>query len=498
MKQSKGTPRHTHQCARHSRKGRVFLRTPAKFLLTALLPLTFIASFYSGYVAHAQEGPQPEFIRDAEIENYLHELADPLYRAADVAPESVTIAIVKSNVVNAFVAGGMNEFFYTGLLQLTDSPEQLAGVIAHETGHIAGGHLIRGREEMRNASAQAILGMVLAVAAGATAGNAGLAAGALSGGQQIAERGYLSFSRSQEASADSAGMSFLDKANISTRGMLEFFKKLQGQEMLPSNRQMEYVQTHPLTEDRIDAVKQHLDNSPAALRDAKLAPKFYQMHERMKAKLLGYLQPETALLRYTDKDPRLTARYARAIALYQTSQSQRALDLTDGLIREEPDNPFFYELKGQILFENSRVGESVSYYKKANDLLPNSSLLRQAYGHALLETKDPTQLDLAIQQLLESNRLEDRTPATWRFLASAWGRKAELTKDQQYEGMVSYALAEEAVAKGEDKAAEQLADRAMKALTKGTPYWLRAQDIKLSTAAENDKADKDKKDKKNQ
>lgn len=480
----------------HGKPGKVSLWIKASALIT-LLFLGFY--FYSQNVSaqESRDGAQPEFIRDAEIEAYLRALADPIYRAADIAPESVTIAIVKSNVVNAFVAGGMNEFFYTGLLQLADTPEQLAGVIAHETGHIAGGHLIRGREEMRNASAQAILGMILAVAAGAAGGNAGIAAGALSGGAQIAERGFLSFSRTQEASADAAGMSFLDKAGISTRGMMEFFQKLAGQEMLPVDRQMEYVQTHPLTEDRIDAVKQHLDNSPPSLRDTKLAPKFYQMHERMKAKLMGFLQPETALLRYTDKDPRLPARYARAIALYQTNQLQRALDLTDGLIHEELDNPFFYELKGQILFENSRVAESVGYYKKANDLLPNSALLRQAYGHALLETKDPAQLDLAIQQLLESNRLEDRTPTTWRFLASAWGRKAELTKDQHYEGMVSYALAEESVAKGDDKAAGQLAERAMKALAKGTPYWLRAQDIKMSTTPDSDKADdKEKHDKK--
>jgi predicted Zn-dependent protease len=482
--------------------------TSWRVLLPALAVATFLALLAlaaapSLFEAEAQEsgsgGGGPEFIRDAEIENYLRALATPIYRAADVDPDSITIAIVKSNVINAFVAGGMNEFFYTGLLQLADSPEQLAGVIAHETGHIAGGHLIRGREEMRNASAEAILGMILAVAAGAASGNGQLAAAGLSGSQQVAERGFLSFTRTQEASADAAGMSFLDKAGISTRGMLEFFEKLGAQEDLPANRQVEYVQTHPLTQDRIDTVRNHWENSP--LKDAKLDPKFYTMHERMKAKLMGFLQPETALLRYTDNDTRISARYARAIALYQTTQIDHALTLTDSLIAAEPNNPFFYELKGQILFENGRVNESIGYYKKANDLLTNSSLLREAYGHALLETNDPTKLDLAIQQLLESNRLEDRVPITWRFLADAWGRKAELTKDPAMEGMVSYALAEEAVSKGEDHQAGQLAERAMKALPKGGPYWLRAQDIKLSTTPDSDKdkakdKDKDKDDNK--
>ncbi len=462
-----------------------------------LCALGFVLAFAPVYLLHAQEsgtrGDQPAFIRDAEIENYLHSLAAPIYRAADIDPKSITIVIVESGVVNAFVAEGMNEFFYTGLLQLTDSPEQLAGVMAHETGHIAGGHLIRGKEEMRNASAEALLGTLLAVAAGAASGNAGVAAGGAAGGSQMATRSFLSFSRSIEASADSAGMSFLDRAGISVRGMLEFFHKLAGQEMLPKDSQAEYVRTHPLTQDRIDVVQMHLDASP--LKDAKLADKFYTMHERMKAKLLGYLQPETALLRYSDNDPRLPARYARAIALYRTGQPDHAVALTDDLIKEEPENPFFYELKAQIQFENGRVEEAIVHYKKATDLLPDSALLQQAYGHALLESKDQgkdaSRLDLAIQHLLESNRLEDREPLTWRFLASAWGRKAEMTKDVRYEAMATYALAEESAAQGNDKAAGRLAERAMKGLPKGSAYWLRAQDIKLSTTPEDGDRKKD-------
>ena len=204
------------------------------------------------------------------------------------------------------------------------------------------------------------------------------------------------------------------------------------------------------------------------------------MHERMKAKLLGFLQPETALLRYTDKDQRLSARYARAIALYRTTQLPRALPLTDSLIQQEPAHPFFYELKAQMLFENGRVDEAVTLYKKAVDLLPESALLRVAYGHTLLESKNPAHLDLAIQQMTEANRIEPHDPETWRFLAAAWGKKFEITKDPRDEGLVSYALAEEAAAQGVDKEAQRYADRALKTLTKGTPYWLRAQDIKLS------------------
>ena len=444
-------------------------------------------------VVKAQESSdrnQPVFIRDAEIENYLRALATPIYQAADIEPTNININIVQSRVVNAFVAEGMNEFFYTGLLQLTENPEQLAGVIAHETGHISGGHLVRGKEGMENASGEAILGIILAIAAGVASGNTQVAAGALSGSQHIAERNFLSFNRTIEASADAAGMTFLDKAGISTRGMMEFFEKLSGQELIPSDRQSEYVRTHPLTEDRIDAVRDHLDHSP--LKDAKLANKFYVMHDRMKAKLLGYLQPETALLRYTDTDKRLTARYARAIALYRSGQADHALALTDSLIKDEASNPFFYELKAQIQFENGRVTDSIVSYKKANDLLPDSALLRESYGHALLESKDPDDLDRAITNLQQANRLESHAPSVWRLLAAAWGRKADATQDPQWQGMATYALAEEASAEGRDKPAAQLAERAMKILPKGSPSWLRAQDIKLSGAPDDDSSHHEK------
>jgi len=446
--------------------------------------------------AQAQDsegGVRLSFVRDAEIENYLRVMASPIYRAAGIDPKSITLALVQSNTVNAFVAEGMNEFFYTGLLQLTDTPEQLAGVIAHETGHISGGHLIRGKEEMKNASAEVLLGTLLAIAAGAASGNADVVAGGIIGGSQMAMRSYLSFSRAQEASADAAALKFLDSSGFSARGMVEFFEKLSGQELLPQSRQDEYVRTHPLTQDRIDAVRRHWETSP--FRDVKMPEKFSVMHERMKAKLLGFLQPETALLRFAEKDPRISARYARAIALYRTGKTDKALAMVDGLIKAEPDNPFFFELKGQIQFENGRIEDSLVNYRKATEMLPDSALLRQAYGHALLEAKDQekngTRLDLAIQNLLEANRLEGRVPMTWRFLAGAWGRKAAVTKDPAFEAMATYALAEEAAAKGKDKVARQLAKRAMKGLPKGSTYWLRAQDIKLSTEPDDKREDRD-------
>lgn len=428
--------------------------------------------------AMAQSAPRLEFIRDAEIESYLRQLATPIFQAASLDPTNISLVLIKNSTLNAFVAGGMNIFFFTGLLQASDSPEQLVGIIAHETGHIAGGHLVRGTTAMRNASAQAIIGALLGAAAGFASGNADVAAAAIGSSQQIAQRSFLSFSRAQESSADAAAITYLDASKISSRGLLEFMQKLGGQDLLPLDRQVEYVRTHPLTQDRINAISAHVNQSP--LRDAQLPENFRTMHERMKAKLLGFLQPQTALLRYTDKDPRLAARYARAIALYRTGQLARALPLMDKLLQEEPENPFFHEVKAQMLFENSRIEESVTSYAEAARLLPTSSLIRTAYAQSLLESRNDGRIDLAIQQLQEANRLEVRQPEIWRLLARAWGRKAELTQDKQYEPLASYALAEEAIARGADKEAKQFAERALRALPKGSPYWIRAQDIKIS------------------
>lgn len=430
------------------------------FAVCAFVPGTMMA-----------QGQGFSVIRDVEIERTLRDFGEPIFIAAGLNPSAIRLIIVKDTTLNAFVAGGMNIFFHTGLLQATETPEQLIGIIAHETGHISGGHLVRGSSAMKNASAEAILSMVLGTAAAVLSGNPQAGAAILTGGQQIAQRGILSFTRSQESAADAAGMRFLDVSRISAKGLLEFLQKLSGQELLPVDRQVEFVRTHPLTQDRIDAVRNHVKDSPFA--NTRVSPDLIERHARMKAKLLGFLQPEAALLRYAEKDARRSARYARAIAHYRKGDVEKALAGINTLIKEEPNNPYFYELKGQALFENSRVTEALPPYKRAVELLPNAGLLQAAYGHALLETQDATKLDEAIERLNRSLDTEPREPATWRFLATAWGRKSN-------EGMVAYCLAEEAQTRGDIKSAQQLADRAIKLLPKGSPYAIKAQDIKTA------------------
>ena len=408
-------------------------------------------------------------IRDVEIENILKEYGEPIWQAAGINPESVNVIIINDPTFNAFVAGGQNIFFHTGLLQAADTPEQLIGIIAHETGHISGGHLVRGSSAMKEASAEAILSMVLGTAAAVLSGDPGAGAAVITGGQSIAQRSILSFSRAQESSADAAGMRFLDGAKLTSKGLKEFLEKLSGQELLPVDRQVEYTRTHPLTQVRIDAVRYHVQQS--AFSDSKASKHIYDLHERMRAKLLGYLKPESALLRYAEKDTRLSARYARAIAHYRKGDVDKAEKAMLALTKEEPNNPYFYELMGQIYFENGDMGNAINAYKRAVELKPDAGLIEASYGHALLEGQNSRNIDEAIEHLNESLKIEPRESSTWRLLATAWGRKND-------EGMVAYCLAEEALSKGDIGSAHKIAERALKLLPKRSTYVIRAQDIK--------------------
>lgn len=423
--------------------------------------------------AFAQADKPLSFIRDTEIENYLRDLGRPIMQAAGLPLSNVSFVLVNDNNLNAFVAGGMNIYFNTGLLLQAANPDQLIGVLAHETGHIAGGHLVRGRAAMEKASAQALLATLLGVAAGVAGGDPQAGQAIIGGGQGLAQRSFLAFSREQESAADAAGMSFLDSAKLSSGGMLAFMEKLEDQELLPTDRQVEFVRTHPLTQDRVNNIRNHVAESPFSAN--QVPSRWVEQHRRMQAKLLGFTDPLQALSDYKATDAGFAARYARAIAQFKRNQLVPALAAVDGLLAEEPENPYLYELKGQMLFENGRGSEALPYYKKSVALLPDAPLLRTGYAHALLESKDATQIQNAITQLHESLRYEERAPFTWRLLATAYGRQGD-------EGASAYALAEEAMARGDAKAAAPLIQRAERLLPQGSPFRLKLLDLKASVA----------------
>lgn len=420
--------------------------------------------------AAQQQRREPlQFIRDAEAESIIRGFARPMFEAAAIDADSVEILLIKDNSLNAFVAGGMKLFLHTGLLMEADDASQLIGVIAHETGHIAGGHLIRGRDAMENASAEALLAMLLGVGAAIASGQPGAGAAIITGGTEMARRSMLAFSRAQESSADAAALSYLERAGLSARGLKVFLEKLAGQELLPPDRQAAYTRTHPLTRERIDTIEAHLQRSRNT--SAGIPSEINVQFLRLKAKLIGFINPSLALRRYPAEDDLIAARYGRAVALYQLGDLKAALPAIDALIAREPRNPYFYELKGQVLLENRRIADWLVPYRRSIELLPASGLLRAALAQALLETNNPAHLEEALKHLEVARQQEHGSPFVWRLFATAWGRKGQ-------DGLVAYALAEEALARGDRAMARHQSERAERMLPAGSPGWLRAQDIR--------------------
>jgi len=409
-------------------------------------------------------------VRDAEIENDLKGFATPVFEAAGLEAQDISIHIVQSDDVNAFVAFGQNMFISTGLLLFAQNANQVTGVMAHEAGHIAGGHLARREEEMREAMMQQIVSLVLGAGA-AVGGSPGAAQGIVLGGQQIAQRGFLAYSRGHEASADAAAIKFMEETKQSPRGLMDFLTLLSEKEARAVQKD-EYVRTHPLTPDRIEFVRDQLKISKYA--DAPSPPGDDEKFARIQAKLTGFLEPLTKTLqKYPETDQSLAGRYARAIAYYRKPDMSKALPLIDGLIAEHPKDPYFWELKGQMLFENGRLAESIPAYEQAVKLLPESTLLRIGLAQSYLETNNPAYVDAALANLHEAVAQDGTIPSVWRQLAVAYGRKGEF-------GLSALALAERAFLLHQFKEASAQIARAEKMLPVNSAGWQRAEDLKLA------------------
>lgn len=409
-------------------------------------------------------------IRDAEIENTIRLYAMPLFAAADLDPNAVRVHLIKDTSLNAFVAGGPHIFFSTGLLARSENPGQIIGVIAHEVGHIAGGHLARLRERLEDASTLAILSAVLGAAAAVVTREGGAGAAIALGGVDAAQRNLLSYTRTQESSADQFAVTALDRTGQSAKGLLELLEILSDQEALNAARQDPYLRSHPLTRDRINFVEQHVQHSTNS--SAATPADLVERHNRMRAKLDGFLDsPGRTLQRYKETDRSFAARYARAIAYYRIPDMARALPAVDALIAEEPRNPFLYELKGQMLFENGRAGDAVAPLREANRLAPDAAPIAVALGQAVIELDDTGTFPEIISLLTRAVRTETDNAFGWRLLGIAYGRTENF-------GMASLALAESANLLGDRSAAIAQATRAIDLLPNGSPGRLRAEDIR--------------------
>ena len=417
-------------------------------------------------------------IRDEEIERSLQTMTRPILDQAGLSADTVRFVLLDNSELNAFVAGGQNIFLHTGLILETQDPAELLGVIAHETGHISAGHLFRVQAELSNLSLQAMLTGVLgiAVAVGARAPDVGIAVS--SAGSSIATRKLLRHTRTQEGSADQAGVRFLRGAGLPVSGFLSFMKKLESQELLPESQQSQYVLTHPLSQDRVDFLQHDVEENP----QGKISPEWGELHHRIKAKLLGYLFPERAL---QVKDDSIASRYGRAIAWFRKGQLDKALAVLDQLLQTEPGNPYFHELQGQILFENGRIEEAIPVYARAVELAPFSGLIRSAYAQSLLESKkkQSERQAEAIRQLTVAIRKEKQTSSPHRLLAIAYGKQGQ-------EGMSRLHLAEEALLQNKPDFAKREASLARANLEKDTPAYLRAGDILNAVDKKDNKSEK--------
>ena len=321
--------------------------------------------------ASPTQAKSPLVIRDAEIEGNIRLFVNPLLQAVNIPPSSVTIRVLDDPSLNAFVTSSRRMFLHSGLLEEAETPEQLIGVIAHEIGHIAGGHLIRLQSELKKTRTSMLAAQALGVIVGAASGrvDAGLAAASL--GTHIAGRSFLAFSRTQESSADAFAVKALDAVGYSAQGLLDFFRILEGQEYLASANQDPYARTHPLSRERIATLERHVQQRP---KQTSVTTGMVQRHDRMRAKLFAFLHPlPRTLLRYPEHDVSLPARYARSIAYFRQGDLARALPLIDRLIDERPQDPYLHELRGQMLVEHGRIADGLPSYQKAVELRPRRS-----------------------------------------------------------------------------------------------------------------------------
>lgn len=450
-----------------------FARTAAPISAALALALT-----------SAQPAAAQSILRDTETEAFFQDLAAPIVKAADLPAGNVDIALLNAPSINAFVAGGQIIYVHSGLIEKADTAAEVQGVLAHELGHIKGGHIIRqgdGAKAATNITLLSLLAGLGAVLAGA--GNAGMAAILM--GQRAAIGKFLAYSRGEEGSADAAGASYLAKAGISGRGSLGFFDKLSGLESryaVSRDSEMEYVRGHPLTSDRIATLRDTYQQDPAWRKadDPAMQARF----ARIKAKLTGYLgEPAQTLRAYPPTDIGVPARYARAYAYHKQAEVGKALAETRALIAAAPSDPYFLELEGQILLESGRPAEALPVLRKATALTNAQPLIATLYGHALIATEDVTNHEEA-ERVLRAAVARDRyNPFAWRQLGTVYAARGDLPR-------ANLASAEQQVMSGDYLQAVRSARNAQAGLAENSADWLRAQDIEMQARSLLDRQDK--------
>lgn len=423
---------------------------------------------------HAQQ-KGPNILRDTETERLLAEYTRPILRVAGLEKQNIQMVIINDPTFNAFVADGHRIFVNYGAILQSERPNQLIGVLAHETGHLAGGHLAKLHQQLAQAQTQMVLAMLLgagALVAGASSHSTGVAdmgAAAVAGPQEMIRRSLLSYQRQQEESADKAGVKFLNATGQSPKGMYETFKRLADQTLFTAHGADPYLQSHPMPAERVEALEGLARSSP--YWDKKDDPALQARHDMVRAKISAFMErQDTVYRRYPLSNNSLPARYARAITTYLHGDLNNALTQIDGLIQTQPNNPYFYELRGQALLEGGRPTEAIAPLHKAIALSNNAPLIEMLLGQALVATDNKAYTDEAISILRAAVARESEAPLGFSQLAMAYGKKGDYAE-------ADLASAQAAYLRGDNKTARELASRAKTRFAIGTPGWVRADDI---------------------
>ena len=441
------------------------------------LALAFTSLAAPGFAATKKKdaGPSIPLIRDAEIEGLLRLYSKPIFKAAGLNPSAVHVYIINNNKINAFVAEGQRLFIHTGLLMRAQTPNEVIGVLAHETGHIAGGHLARMGNELDKASIKSIIGTLIGVAAmvgGAAAGQNGAAKagqGIVIGSQGLAQRGFLSYQRDMEASADNAALKFLKATEQSPKGMLNLFQLLANESLAATADADPYLFSHPMPLERIRNLE--LAAKASTFFDKPDAPQLMLRHQLMQAKLAGFLEsPQTVFQRYPTSNNSLPSRYARSIAMFRKGDNKNAIPIMDSLIKDLPTDPYFWELKGQALLEGGQAAQALAPLKQANTLLPNSGLLQILYAQALLATDSNANAKIALSLLVRAKRTESDSIDIHKNSAIAYAKLGDFPRAE-------LATAEAAMAQGDTTLAVEKAKFAVDQFKHGSVEWLKANDI---------------------
>ncbi|HSF13336.1 MAG TPA: M48 family metalloprotease [Erythrobacter sp.] len=441
-------------------------------------PLALAIGLLAATLFAAQPVRAQSILRDAETEQLLLDMAAPLIEASELQPGNVDLVLINDGSINAFVAGGQAVYVHSGLINEAETANEVQGVLAHELGHITAGHAVRFNERTKAANNISILSLLLGVGA-ALAGAGDAALGVIAAGQQAALGSFLAFNRDQEASTDLAGARYLSGAGITGKGMIKFFERLRNNEIRAGYSQADeaaYARTHPLSGDRIQVLRGLLEEDPAW--DTPPDPELQERFVRARAKLYGYLaEPRRTLAFFPPSNTSVAARYARAYAYHKDARIDLALAEADALIAAEPDNPYFLELKGQVLLESGRPQEAIVPLRRAVELTRANPLIAGILGHALIATENEANFAEAENVLRAAVQRDRFNPFAWYQLGVVYAARGDIPRAR-------LASAEQQVMSRRYPEALQNAQAAEAYLPYGSPDWIRAQDIALQARAE--------------